>query len=406
MSPKSDLRPLAQEPLEPAPAMAARWPSLVGVASDAFETIQRRRIVCISAGSVASRIAPHCARMQVAQLLIVDPARFKRESLLTHDIRPDSIGRPKSEYVAELCRQLSPSTLVSAIVGRVQDLAPSTLADYDFAFAATDNLHAETSTAQLCLRLGIPLVLAAVHGETLTAQVKLFANERPSDPCPACLFNDQEWRFQDDEAIFSCGGGAAEFRVQPTRSTSFLCSMAADLAVAQAVRWFLGLGASVANTELTWCAYTHRVLLSPLVCNPNCRLEHVAWERAAVSRPVADCTPEELLAAAQMSSQSGVTIAVEGYMLAEKAFCCGREQPLGRFVALVGAAAGACPVCAGPLVPPPFFLRRDVPLKLLPPRATLAQLGASAACGALVSDGSRVVLVRHARGARKTVTCP
>ena len=279
MSRKSDGGSAAQEPVESMPALAARWPRLVGVSDDAMERIRALRIVCVSAGSVASRIAVHCARMEVAAMLVVDPARLKRESLLTHDILPESIGRAKAEYVAEVCRQISPATQVRALVCKLQDLPASTCADYDFIFAATDNLNAETATAQLALHLGIPLLLAAVHGETLTAQVKLFANAPTGGPCPVCLFNDRERSLQDEEAVFSCAGGPTEFRTGPTRSTSFLCSMAADLAVAQGVRWFLGLGAGVGDTELTWSAYSHRVLQSPLVANANCPLEHAAWQQ-------------------------------------------------------------------------------------------------------------------------------
>jgi hypothetical protein len=251
----------------------------------------------------------------------------------------------------------------------------------------------------------MPLVLAAVHGETLNAQVKLLANARAGGPCPVCLFNEDERQWQDREAIFSCTGGDAQYRAEPTRSTSFLCSLAADLAMAQAVRWFLGLGASVGDTELTWSAYTHRVLIAPLVARASCPLEHAAWQRAAVAGRAADATVDELLAAAHMTRRPGVTLAVEGHGLAEKAICCGHETPIGRFVAVESSVAGSCPRCGADLVAPPYFVRKAVPLALLPRKVPLAELGAAAAKAVLVSDGSRSVLVHEAEtAARKSAT--
>lgn len=387
----------------PAPA-TARWPDLIGAPMGALTILQRKRIACVSSGSVASRIAVHFARMQIASLVIVDPAAFKPQSVLTHDIGPAVIGRPKAQYVAEYCRQISRETVVTAHVGRVQDLPPSALADCDLVVLASDNLNAETFTGQLCLHLGIPLLNAAVHGETLTAQIRFFAGAGQTSACPGCLFNDHEWKLHDDEAIFSCNGGEPTLQVQPTISTSFLCSIAADLAVTQAVRHFLGLGDPVANTLLTWSGYTHRSLVSPLAKSESCRLEHVTWQRAAAPKPLVDCTIEELLAAAEMRISGQATIAIEGYAWAEKAFCCGGFQQIDEFVAQSATAAVACPKCRKPLAVPPFFLRRETPLASLRTQVPLTALGIAATGGVVLSDGTRGVLVRHAAHGNEPTT--
>src|SRR5262249_3239740 len=157
---------------------------------------------------------------------IVDRGRFKPESLLTQPIAPDDLGNPKAESTGRLCKRISPQTAVAAWDGPVEELGTLAFADVDFVVLATDNLAAEVEVGQRCLGWRKPLVHASVHGETLVAQVRFFANANGEGPCPACAFGAAEWAHLNQETTFSCEGLAAGRPVAvkksgpPTRSTS------------------------------------------------------------------------------------------------------------------------------------------------------------------------------------------
>ena len=122
------------------------------------------------------RIALHLARLRIAELWLVDPQQFcKAESLLTHPISEIS-RQPKVTVTARRCKKISPSTRVFSFVGRVQDLLLDALANVHLWVMATDNLAAEIEVGRRCLHLGRRLVHAALFGEGMVAQVRVFAN--------------------------------------------------------------------------------------------------------------------------------------------------------------------------------------------------------------------------------------
>ena len=377
--------------------LESRLPEFISGPSHAAEIIRRLRIAVVSSGSVASRAADNLARMHVAELSLFDPARFKLESLLTHAISPAAVGHFKAEWVAQGLRRLGRSR-VTAHMQRIQDVRPSLLADFDAVLLASDNLGCETYVGELCHRLGLPLFHAAVHGETLTAQVRTFANVGPESPCPACLFNDVEWQAHDEETKFSCQGGSVT-RGTPTMSTPFLCSIAADVACTQIVRHFLGLGAPVGDTLVSHCGFTHRVTQSPLKRRLDCRCEHAVWRRALIHSPLPTLTADDLLVAAQLpaGSRNGNTLHVEGHAFACEATCCGTRQPIGRFIAAGQSPNLTCRECSQKLVVSPFHLRREAPWELLPSQTPLGELGVSSLVGALVGDGEQACLIHLPR---------
>lgn len=382
-------------------ALADRLPKLVGAPANAAEILSRLRVLMIGGGSVGSRVASHLARWQVTRIAIADPSNFKPQSVLTHDIGLEAIGQPKAEWSADICHRVSPTTDVAAHVARIQDLPPSAFVGFDLAVLASDNLRAETAAGQLCQWLGLPLVQGSVAGETLSAEVRFFGNSNADSPCPGCQFSDDEWRYHDDELVYACNGGPATQKIQPTMSTSFLCSIAADLVMTQIMRHVLGLGQPVADTLLSWCGYTHRAFISPLARRTTCRLEHTRWEQAVVSKPLAECSPAELLVAAGMDEPAMaelVTLGVEKHRFAERAWCCNHEQAIDRFVPAGKTSVVACQHCGEPLVPSPFFLRPDVPLAKISVSAALRKSGVSSTSGIRLTAGSRTAIVTRQKG--------
>lgn len=374
--------------------LGLRLPQFVGGPEDAHDRLRGERWAIIGLGSVGGAVAENLARLQPAEIFGVDPSNFKLESIHTHRVGPDEIGQAKATYVLNLCRQISPATKVIAHVGPVQDLPASRFANFDAVLLASDNLRCEAHVAEICMRLAKPLVQASVDGPSLTAQVRFISNASAAGPCLCCNYGATDWRMHDEELVFSCAGGepTAELRVQPTMSVAPLCSIAADLACVQILRHTLGLGAPVADTLLTWNGYSHQSWISPLARQKVCRLPHVAWRVLRASRELADCTVGEL---AELAGASALEI--ESHQYHEAARCCGRAQPIGRFVPVGASAAAAggaaCSDCGRPLRATRFHIRREVPVELLPAAASLRSLGIEHATGVLAGgDAPALVL--------------
>jgi molybdopterin/thiamine biosynthesis adenylyltransferase len=191
------------------PDPAVRLPTFAGGPADAARKLGALRIFIVGLGSVGGRIALHLARLGIATLWLIDPKRYKPESLLTHEIEPRDVGQFKARTTARRCKAISSTTRVFAFSGSVEDLPLDAFADADLVLLATDNLAAEIEVGQRCARLGKTLFQASVHGDTLTAQIRIFANVDRRGPCPACGFGDVEWRMLNEQVRFSCDGFAS-----------------------------------------------------------------------------------------------------------------------------------------------------------------------------------------------------
>ena len=80
---------------------------------------------------------------------------------------------PKASSLGRIAKAVSPGTQVYVLDGAVEALDLTWFKDADFVILATDNLNAEITVGQHCLWLGIPLIQAAVHGDTLVAYLCL-----------------------------------------------------------------------------------------------------------------------------------------------------------------------------------------------------------------------------------------
>ena len=101
---------------------SARFPAFIGMDPAVIERLGQLVVLIVAAGSVGRYIAMHFARLQVAEIWIVDHASYKAESLLTQPITPDDVGQPKATNTGLLVKQISPGTRVFVYDGPVQDL--------------------------------------------------------------------------------------------------------------------------------------------------------------------------------------------------------------------------------------------------------------------------------------------
>jgi molybdopterin/thiamine biosynthesis adenylyltransferase len=377
--------------------------ALLGCALGALGLLRKLTIAVIGCGSVGGRIAVLLARAGFGSLLLVDPKSYKVGSLPTHEIGPEDVGQPKAMVVARRCKAISPTSRLLAFVGPVEALELAALTDVDLVVMAPDLLAVEVELGQRCLWLGKPLVQASVHGATLTVQIRFFLNAKGAGGCPVCCYGRDEMDLMTRQVRFSCEG-ASDAAVPSladapaTNSPSALCSMAADLAVIQILRFLLKLGQPVADTMLEYCGFTHRTVISPLARNPKCKLSHTPFAQVEVDVPLDSLPLTEV-----MQRATGVAVApdtqfeVAGTDWVEFAACnCARPTPVRQFVARTRTKLPRCPKCSAPLVPLSFYTHRAVSAWVLGSAAErpLNRLGARHVSSVLVRSGDSGVLVR------------
>jgi molybdopterin/thiamine biosynthesis adenylyltransferase len=401
----------ATSTLHAPPPRGARFPGLLGLSEAPDPSLDAVKLALIGTGSVGRNIALHAARLHPHTLWLVDRGRFKAESLLTQPIAPADLSEPKASNTARLCKSISRDTRIFAFDGPIEHLDLPALIEADLVISATDNLAAEVEIGRRCLRLRRPLVQASVHGETLVAQVRFFGNRDGAGPCPVCAFGNLEWTLLHKQTQFSCEGPgseqpAPEVSQAPTMSLSFLCSLAADLAMVQILRHILGLGSAVEDTVLEYCGYTHKTSTAPLMRRPECHADHTPFTDVAPHRPLEDCTLRQLAQATRPGEAgeeglTGVSWTIENATFVEWGGCpCGHRQRIGRFLAS-GEDAGVCDACGDRVHPDPFYKHATVPAALALPWVDqpLATLGVRSAAWVIVRDGERAAILRtsHAK---------
>ena len=376
---------------------------LLGCGPAALELLRKLAVAVIGCGSVGGRIAVLLARLGFGGLLLVDPKSYKPASLATHEIGPEEVGQPKALAVARRCKGISPSTQVRAFAGPVQDLELAELAGVDLIVMAPDLLSVELHVGQCSLWLEKPLFQASVHGPTLTLHIRSFLNEKAAGGCPLCCYGRAEFDLLSRQTRFSCEGTAHHGLPSPvdapsTNSLSPLCSMAADMAALQILRFLLKLGQPVSDTILEYCLFNHRTVISPVVRNASCKLDHTVFDQATVAAPLADLSLADLtLRATGEAAPPDEQFEVAEHDWIELAACgCEQLKPVRQFVRRGHLELALCRQCAAPLVPLSFYTHRAVSASVLGSAAEqpLRKLGARRISSILLRTAGRGVLIR------------
>jgi molybdopterin/thiamine biosynthesis adenylyltransferase len=377
---------------------------LVGLRLDANAALDDLCVMIVGVGAVGGVAARCLAHLQVGELRLVDRGSFKPASLVTQLITPADVGKPKAVTVARLCKDISPRTRVLAFDGALQQLALTDMLGAQVVIVAGDNLSLLHDAGQRCLRLGLKMIHAAVHGETLTAQCRTFTYAAADHPCPVCLFDAEEFRLMQEERVLSCEGfrgpATAAFgrSLRHTASLQPLCSLAGSMAALHAVRLALRLGSADQDTLLEVCAHTWRSIVTPIGRNPNCPCFHERFTVRETPRAIPDCTLTDLIRAARpgASNNPPPTVTVEGHRWIERGLCgCAQSRPVRRLVPTDSPVAGQCRYCRKPVHPQPFHSHETIPSSVLRSMRdrTLRSLGAPACRGVLVRHGTHAVFL-------------
>ena len=388
-----------------------RMPDFIGLRVDARAVLAGTRVLIVGAGSVGGRIAEHAARCRLGGIDLIDPKAFSA-NFDTQPIRQQSeVGRPKASLVGRWAKIISPGSVVRVFEGPVQALSWLDLDRYDIVLASTDNLPVEVHLGAVCRALGIPLIYAAVHGPTLTSQLRIFMNLDDGGPCVYCGFSRDDRERMSRGVKYACDPGADPhdaIEAQPTLSVSPLCSLAAAAAVLELLRMRLGLGPVPRDCMRELNAYGCTAITAPLTRNTSCPVDHAVLERVKVERPLDQCTLRDCAEAAGTIGDEGiarVSFAVDDCLFVWVLGCgrCGATHKHNRFVDRRRfSMPRRCTACGGgDLAPHPFFSfdrlipagkgglmpHLDVPLRSLDAEGR----------GVVVRTGDRAVLVQSHR---------
>ncbi len=346
-------------------ALIDRMPDFIGLTVDARAVLAGTRVLIVGIGSVGGRIAEHAARCRLGGIDLLDPKVFSA-NFDTQPIRQQSeVGRAKASVVGEWAKTISPGSVVRVYEGPVQGLSWLDLDRYDVVLASTDNLPVEVHLGAVCRTLGIPLIYAAVHGPTLTSQLRIFVNDDDAGPCVYCGFSRDDRDRMSRGVKYSCDPGAdphGDIEAQPTVSVSPLCSVAAATAVLELLRMRLGLGPAPRDCMREFNAYGSMSVTVPMVRKASCPVDHAVLERVTVERPLDQCTLRDCATAAGTTGDEGIarlSFAVDDCMFAWVVGCgrCRKTFKHNRFVdrrcRLMARRCPACGACA--LAPIPFF---------------------------------------------------
>ena len=371
--------------------MNSRLPQVLGAPADFRDRLATLAVAVGGVGSIGSRIALHLATLGLRRLGLFDPKSYKRESVFTHPIASMPSTTAKATWTAKQATKLCPRTRVEYAVARLQDLNPADLAPYDILLLASDNIAAEVAASRAARMLAIPMLQAAVQPESLSAQVKFYSASAAA-ACPGCQLGSPE--LNDPQATFSCGRTHQPGSEQPTSSFSFLCSLAADLALNQLIRHVLGLDPPVQNTVLTYCGLSHSTALMQTTRSATCPSDHRPFSPVWLSQPLASHSPAQLVRRAKLPARAAELRVDDAFAFADRLCCiaCGRTAPAQRFIRR--ARPPACR-CGHALHPPPFHALPAVTLakfaaggQALP----LAALGAADVRSVVVTTADRGVV--------------
>lgn len=401
-TPERVRKPVGAAPLA---ATTARMPDFWRgpSAGEACRQLAPVALAVAGCGSGGLRAIDTAARMGFRELLCVDPAVFKPESLLTHPlITASAVGRAKARFAAQHAVRVNPGMTVRYHVGEMESVGLDVLQRYHAILVFTDTIDSELSLGLRARQAGKIYMRAAVDGRMGGAQVTVLGNTDGS-ACPGCLLGPSELAAVGKGRRFSCSGESipSHEAPMPTRVIPSLAGMAADLVVQQLVRQLI-LGAPVTDTQVTYCGDSNRILTGTLKRSSQCTGDHRAYTPVVAASALRSMTLAATVHASGLEGDEGLSMEVEGYRFAAKAICpCGKAETAGRFLQTAGRGVRVlCPGC-GTTLAGDFTTHRTVTPNLLGERGMstpLGRLGAGAATCVIVRSSSRGAPVLSKRG--------
>jgi molybdopterin/thiamine biosynthesis adenylyltransferase len=281
-------------------------------------------------GNIGSHLLPHLGRMSgLGRATLIDRDLYEEKNLLSQDITPQDVGKPKAVVQARRLRRINPDVRVYTVQDSVQNVPLGQLRA-DVILACLDSRSARQYVNQAAWRLGVPWIDLGVQGEGLLARVNVYV-PGPDAPCLECAWDERD--YEALEQTYPCRGKTGE--PVPTNAPSSLGALAASLQAIECQKLLTGQGERVAiGRQVLIDASYHKHYVTTFRRNPRCRFDHEVWSIEKVG-----CRPEELtlLQAFELGRRNGgedgpLALRVEGKTFIRKLTCpgCGQTKSLLR----------------------------------------------------------------------------
>lgn len=147
-------------------------------------------VVIFGMGGLGSPAGMYLASSGVGELVLVDPDQVEVSNLQRQIVHMnDALGQQKVESAARTLKALNPDVHIRS---HNQALAGDELDDVvrqaDVVMDGTDNFDARFAINAACVRVGRPLVSAAVV--RMEGQVSVYRLDHPDSPCYGCLYQN------------------------------------------------------------------------------------------------------------------------------------------------------------------------------------------------------------------------
>jgi molybdopterin/thiamine biosynthesis adenylyltransferase len=231
-------------------------------------------VIVVGGGNIGSHLTPHLARMPaIDRVVLIDRDTYEERNLTSQDITPDDVGKPKAIVQAKRLQAIRPSVVVEAVCGDVTALPLGALSG-DVILACLDNNATRQFVGEAAWHLGVPLIDAGVRNEGLLVRTCVYV-PGPEAPCMQCGWDTQQYLALEQE--YPCNG--ADAAVPPTRSPSFLGSLAASLQAIECAKLLEGnLDRAAVGKQILINADSHKHYVTRLPFNDRCRFDHRVWE--------------------------------------------------------------------------------------------------------------------------------
>jgi adenylyltransferase/sulfurtransferase len=218
------------------------------------------KVLAVGAGGLGSPLILYLAAAGIGTIGVVDHDRVELSNLHRQIAHPTArIGAAKTASARASALGLNPEIAIATHAERLApDNAEALVAGYDLVADGSDNFATRAAVQAACLRLGKPLVSAAVQG--FEGQISTFkAHLGPPHPCYRCLFPEEP----PPRLIPSCAEGGILGPV---------AGVLGCLQAVEVVKEILALGKSLSGTLLLYDGLSAEFRRIALRRNPACPL--------------------------------------------------------------------------------------------------------------------------------------
>jgi len=293
----------------------------------------------------------------IDRVSLIDRDAYEKSNLLSQDITPADVSKPKALVQARRLRRINPALCVDAIVGAVERVPLARLRG-DLILACLDSRIARQHVSQFAWRLGVPMIDAGVEPGGLLARVNVYV-PGPDSPCLECAWDDRDYAAL--EQTYPCQGAAAT--VAATNGPSSLGALAAALQAIECGKLLTGaVDRMAAGSQVLIDASHHKQYVTSFRRNANCRFPgHDVWDIRMLNCSPAGFTLNQALKLGPSAASDPVSFTLEGKPFVTRLSCvgCGGARSLLRLECSLNDKEKTCARCGKRMVSGGFdFLER------------------------------------------------